>query len=287
MRILVTGARGLLGGEILAGLRTRGHDFVGLSHGELDIVQQDAVEAALTRYRPEAVIHCAAYTAVDRAESEPERALMVNRDGTLHVARAAQALGAGLMYVSTDYVFDGHKRTPYAPGDEASPLSVYGRTKLEGERAALGAAPGALIVRTSWLYGGAKGFVPAILRRARAGERLRVVDDQRGRPSLAAHAAAAMLGLLERGARGVWHVAGGGDCTWLELAREALRLARLDVEVEATSSEEFGSPARRPAYSVLDLSATETMLGRVMPHWRDGLAAYMHERTMETPEVAR
>jgi dTDP-4-dehydrorhamnose reductase len=278
MRLLVTGAAGLLGSHVVAEARARGHAVAGLSHADLDVVDFDTVERVVGAHRPDAVFHCAGYTAVDRAESEPEKARAVNVDGTRHVACAATNVGAAFVTVSTDYVFDGRKRTPYVPDDEVGPLSVYGRSKLEGDRAAFEAAPSALVVRTSWLYGGENGFVPAILRRAERGEALRVVDDQRGRPTWAPHAAAAMLDLLERGASGVWHVAGGGECTWLELAREAIRLRGLDVTVAPISTADFGSPARRPAYSVLDLSATESFLGRSMTHWREALAAYVRER---------
>ncbi|MBM4184062.1 MAG: dTDP-4-dehydrorhamnose reductase [Gemmatimonadetes bacterium] len=287
MRILVTGAGGLLGRAVVADARGRGHEVEAVSHPELDVVDEQAVERALARSRPDAVFHCAAYTAVDRAESEPDEARAVNVEGTRHVARAASGVGAQLLSVSTDYVFDGRKRTPYLPDDDVGPLSVYGRTKLDGERAALAAAPSALVVRTSWLYGDESGFVPAILRRASRGERLRVVDDQGGRPTWAPHAAAAMLDLLERRARGIWHVAGGGECTRLELAREALQLARLGTPIEAISTVDFGSPARRPAYSVLDLTATETLLGRPMTHWRDALATYLRSRSGHAAEGSR
>ena len=279
MRLLVTGAGGLLGSQVVAEAASRGHAVVGLPRADLDVVDADAVRRACERHRPDAVFHCAAYTAVDRAESEPDKAHAVNRDGTLNVARAATGVGATILMVSTDYVFDGRKTVPYTPQDQVGPLSVYGRTKLEAEQAALGAAPSALVVRTSWLYGGDSGFVPAILRRAERGEALRVVDDQRGRPTWAPDAATAMLDLLGRGARGVWHVAGGGECTWFELAREAVRLGGAEVPIEATTTAAFGSPAQRPAYSVLDLGATEALLGRPMRHWRDALATYVSRRT--------
>jgi dTDP-4-dehydrorhamnose reductase len=272
MRILVTGGAGLLGREVVAAARARGHDVVGLDRIALDVTDDAHVRRTVSGHPPDAVVHCAAYTAVDRAETEPDLARGVNCDGARNVARAAAECGARILYVSTDYVFDGQKRSPYLPGDPTGPLSIYGSTKLEGEHAVSEAASGALVVRTSWLYGQTSGLVPAILRRAEKGERLRVVDDQRGRPTWAPQAASAMLDLLERGARGVWHVAGGGECTWLELAREAVRLRGLSAPIEAISTSEFGAPARRPAYSVLDLSATEALLGRVMTDWRSALA---------------
>lgn len=278
MKLLVTGAGGLLGRAVVADARTRGQDVTALDHAGLDVTDERAVRAALRDTRPDGVLHCAAYTAVDRAEVEPERAATVNRDGARNVAGASAEVGAVPVYVSTDYVFDGAKRAPYLPDDETGPRSVYGRTKLEGERATVVAAPDHLVVRTSWLYGDDNGFVPAILRRARAGQALRVVEDQTGRPTWAPQAAEAILDLLEGGARGVWHVAGGGTCTWLELAREALDQAGLDCPVEAISTAEFGAAAPRPAYSVLDLTATEHRLGREMAHWRTALTSYLESR---------
>jgi dTDP-4-dehydrorhamnose reductase len=236
------------------------------------------VRETLAGERPDAVVHCAAYNAVDQAEAEPEVACVVNRDGARNVAAASAEIGCVPVYISTDYVFDGEKGSPYLPGDPAAPLSVYGRTKLWGEQVTTEAAPEHLIVRTSWLYGDDKGFVPAVLRRAEAGQGLRVVDDQRGRPTWAPEAAAALLDLLDRGARGVWHVSGGGTCSWLELAREALHRAGLRHEVTAISTAEYGAAAARPPVSLLDLTATEQLLGRQMTDWRESLSRFLENR---------
>jgi dTDP-4-dehydrorhamnose reductase len=278
MRILVTGAAGLLGSAVERQGLERAHDVTGLTRARLDVTEGPSVRRVVLDHRPEVVVHCAAYTAVDRAEREPALARLVNRDGGRHVAEAAAESGAAVVYVSTDYVFDGRERVPYRPDDRPNPLSTYGRTKLEGEEATAESAPEHLIVRTSWLYGSGRGFVPAILRRARAGEALRVVDDQQGRPTWAPSAAEAILDLVESGARGIWHVAGGGTCTWLELAREAIRQAGLDRPVERVTTEGFGAAAPRPRYSVLDLDATERLLGRAMTHWREDLSRFLGER---------
>jgi len=278
MRILIAGAGGLLGGALVAEARQRGSDVVALCHGELDVTDPVAVAEALSAAAPDVVVNCAGYTSVDRAEAEPELARRVNRDGARNVATASAAAGAVPVYISTDYVFDGTVRTPYRPDHPTSPLGVYGATKLEGERATAEAAFEHLIVRTSWLYGGDNGFVPAILRGAEAGQSLRVVGDQEGRPTWAPHAASALLDLVERGARGIHHVAGGGSCAWLELAREAVRLAGLQVPIQEVTTKEFGAPAPRPPYSVLDLTDTEAVLGRAMPDWREGLAGFMERR---------
>jgi len=278
MKVLVTGAGGLLGSTLVTEARRRGHDVVAFDRAGLDVRDADSVATAVSAAAPDVVINCAAYTAVDRAESEPDLARRINRDGALNVASACAYVGALPVYVSTDYVFDGAVHTPYRPDAPPSPLGVYGLTKLEGECATAEAASENLIVRTSWLYGGQNGFVPAILRRAEAGEPLRVVSDQEGRPTWAPHATAALLDLVERGARGTHHVAGGGTCSWLELARAAVSRAGLRVAIQPVTTKEFGAPAPRPPYSVLDLTSTEALLGRAMPDWREGMVGFLENR---------
>ncbi|MDX1493013.1 MAG: dTDP-4-dehydrorhamnose reductase [Longimicrobiales bacterium] len=300
MKIVVTGAGGLLGSELvglngaeldaIAGAGAAADagelEIVGLSRPELDVTDASEARTVLQELQPDWVIHCAAYTAVDRAEAEPEEAMAVNHGGTVNVTAAAATVGAGLVYISTDYVFDGTKGEPYLPSDPVAPLSVYARTKLAGEEAAL--AAGGVAVRTGWLYGAGGGnFVDAILRRAAAGEGLRVVDDQRGRPTWARNVARGVVELVggspgRAGAgelAGVWHLADGGDATWLELAREAVRRRGLEVEIEGVSTEEWGAAAPRPMDSVLDLSATEARLGRSMMHWKDALETYLASGT--------
>jgi dTDP-4-dehydrorhamnose reductase len=300
--MLVTGAAGLLGSEVVRAAEARGYAVLAAGRGDLDVTDREAVremllgageagagDAGSTNGAPPGftdVVHCAAYTAVDHAEEEPELAARVNVDGTRHVAEAAAGAGARFVSVSTDYVFDGEARSPYAPDAPVAPLSVYGRTKLEGERVALASQPGALVIRTSWLYGaGGRNFVSAMVERGReragsAGgqvEPLRVVDDQRGRPTWARNTAEGLLDLLERRARGVWHVADGGEATWLELAREAYRLCGVPTPLDPVSTEEWGAPAPRPRYSVLDVAGTEALLGRPRIHWREALKRYLTE----------
>lgn len=292
-RLLVTGAEGLLGSEVTAAAARRGYVVEGAGRADLDVTDEEAVRARLVDRSPEErhelVIHCAAYTAVDGAEEEPERASRVNRDGTAHVARAAADGGAWFIYPSTDYVFDGERATPYLPETPPAPRSVYGRTKLEGERVTLASAPEALVARTSWLYGaGGRNFVTAMLERGRAMARedgagpegaagLRVVDDQRGRPTWARNTAEGILDLFERRVRGVWHVADGGEATWLDLARETFRLCGVEVPIGPVSTAEWGAPAPRPAYSVLDVAGTEALLGRARMDWRDALRRFLTE----------
>lgn len=277
MRYLVTGAGGILGTELRHLAAVRGLDLIGLDRSDLDVTDADAVVDAVEGARPDVVIHAAAYTAVDRAESEPERARRVNVDGSAHVAAAAARAGATVVYVSTDFVFDGRAERPYRPDDPTGPAGVYGRTKLAGEDAVRGAAAEHLVVRTSWVYGrGGRNFVDAILERARTGQALRVVQDQRGRPTWAANLARGLVDLAVSGARGTWHLTDGGPVTtWYGLAAEALRLAGLEVPLAGVSTEEWGAPAPRPAYSALDVRATEERLGRAMPPWPEALAAYL------------
>jgi dTDP-4-dehydrorhamnose reductase len=212
---------------------------------------------------PDLVLHAAAWTDVDGAEAEPQDAASVNVGGTSHAAE----LGAPLVYFSTDYVFDGRKRTPYVESDGANPLSVYGRTKLHGE-AAVGER--AWIVRSSWLFGPTgTNFVRTILRLAKERDELTVVDDQRGCPTYVGHLAAAVPELVEL-PYGVWHVAADGECTWCEFAREIVRAAGLSCTVRPISTGDLRRPAPRPAYSVL---RSEKPQAPRLPHWREGLQA--------------
>lgn len=288
MKILLTGASGILG---TAFRRLAADDpapepglpeppfapeLVALGREELDVTDAAAVEEAVTAHTPEAVVHCAAYTAVDQAESEPLAARAVNVEGTAHVARAAAAVGAVMVYPSTDFVFDGEGDRPWRPDDPTGPLGVYGRTKLDGEEAVRAVGEDHLVVRTSWVYGaGGRNFVDAILERARSGAPLRIVADQTGRPTWARNLAVGILELLEREARGVWHVADAGAVTWHAFATRFLEMAGVDASPEGVSTEAFGAAAPRPRYSVLDTTATEELLGRPMPTWEDSVARYL------------
>ncbi len=277
VKILVTGAGGLLGTEMV-GLGSRRADVavVGLSRSDLDVVDASQVEATVRSHRPDVIVHAAAHTGVDAAESHREEAERVNVKGTQNVARAAREVGALLVYPSTDFVFDGTADRPYRPDDPTGPLNVYGRTKLEGERVAADVCAQHLVVRTSWVYGaGGRNFVDAILARARAGHALRVVSDQCGSPTWARNLAEGIVDLVDGGARGVFHFTDEGGVSWLEVAEEVLRLRRLDVRVEAVSSAEWGAPAQRPRYSVLDTGSAEVVLGRRMMPWRESVARYL------------
>lgn len=276
MKVLVTGARGMLAHALVPLLRERGHRAVALDRAELDVTDPDAVDRVVAAERPQAVVQCAAYTAVDRAEEDEAEAVRVNAVAAEHVARACDRVGAAFVYPSTDYVFPGSATIPYRPTDPTDPVNAYGRSKLQGERAALRARH-ALVVRTSWLYGeGGAHFVDTILRLARERGSVRVVDDQWGRPTWTGTLAGVLVSLMETGAQGIFHATDGGEPTsWFGFAREIVALGEPGAGVVPVGSGEFLRPARRPAYSVLDCSSTEEWTGRALPAWRDSLARYL------------
>ncbi|MCH7564368.1 MAG: dTDP-4-dehydrorhamnose reductase [Gemmatimonadetes bacterium] len=276
MKILVTGAGGLLGSAVVSEGGRRGHDMHPFQRQTLDVTDKVAVSAAVAECAPGTVIHCAAYTNVDLAESERDVAVAVNRDGTENVARAAASAGALMVYISTDFVFDGRSERPYTPDDPPNPINHYGRSKLAGEEVVRQAGGAWTIVRGGWFYGeGGRDFVDVILERARAGRPLRVVDDQVGVPSWTGSVAPALLDLIEKSATGVLHLCDRGEVTRVDWARAALTLAGVDLEVEPVSSEAFAAPAERPAYSVLNGEAAEAILGRAMAEWSESLRTYL------------
>lgn len=295
MRIMVTGAGGMLGHALVPRLEAAGHAVTAVRHPQdagpmpepyapglqretlpIDITEGDALLAAAAEARPDWLVHLAAWTDVDGCEADPDRAFAVNELGSRNAARAAVSVNAPVLAMSTDYVFDGTGSAPRREDDAVAPLGVYGRSKLAGELAVRGENPRAMVVRTSWLYGrGGKNFVDTILARARAGQPLAVVNDQRGGPTWTGDLADGLLALIERGGSGTFHVTGSGECTWHELAVAACELADVPARVAPISSAELGRPAPRPAYSVLDNTRFEHVTGRRMPHWRDALGRYL------------
>lgn len=274
MRLLVTGAAGMLGRDVVSGATAAGHELTALGRAELDITDAGAVEAAVRDARPDAVINCAAWTDVDGAEGDPDEAFAVNAAGAGNVARAAAAAGAWIVHVSTDYVFSGEKRSPYLESDPTGPGSQYGLGKLAGEVAVAEAAPKQhTTVRSSWLFGaGGRCFPATILRAGAERDQLTVVDDQVGCPTFTVHLAHALLALAEDPIPGTMHVAGGGQCSWYELSREIAHLAGLPCEVVPGTTAELGRPAPRPAYSVL---GTERAGTPRLPDWHEGLQAFL------------
>jgi dTDP-4-dehydrorhamnose reductase len=273
MRILVTGAVGMLGLDVADA--AVGHDLCALSRAELDITDAAAVDAAVARYAPDAVVNCAAWTDVDGAESAADAALAVNGAGAGNLARAAAAAGAWTVHVSSDYVFDGFKVSPYVESDATGPSSSYGRSKLAGELEVAEMAPAAhTIVRSSWLFGtGGKCFPKTILRLAADREQLTVVDDQVGCPTFTGHLAVALTELGRERVPGIVHIAGAGACSWHGFAREIVSSAGLECEVLPGKTEDLDRPAPRPAYSVLGTERGPAV--PLLPDWREGLRAFM------------
>ncbi len=275
MRFVITGAAGMLGQDAVAAARSAGHEVLALPRAELDISSRAAVEDALGAARADVVVNCAAWTNVDGAETSPEEALAINGAGAGNVARAAAASGAWTIHVSSDYVFDGSKRSPYVESDVVGPVSSYGRSKLAGEREVEAEAPGRhTIVRSSWLFGAFGPCFPAtILRLAAERDELMVVDDQVGCPTFTGHLARALVKLATSRPLGVVHVAGGGDCSWYQFAREIVAGAGVSCEVRPCSTAEMPRPARRPAYSVLRSERGDE--APALAEWREGLVDYV------------
>lgn len=286
MRILVTGANGILGRALRE--RLAGADTLYLwGREEADVADESAVRAAARRLDFDTVIHAAAYTNVDGAQSEPDLAMAVNRDGTRHVAALARERGAVFVYVSSDYVFDGTKGTPYVEEDPPRPLSVYGASKLAGEGAALDSGAPCLVVRTSWLFGpGGKNFVDTIAAKALRGEPLQVVDDQRGSPTYARDLAHGIEILLRRGALGIVHVTNTGETTWHGLAVEIARTLGSPVSVAPVSTARLARPAPRPAASVLSGARYTALAGAPLPSWEDAVHRHLADRPSRQGEAA-
>jgi len=255
----------MLGQDVMRALGERG---VGFTHAELDVTDAAAVRDALAGAT---VINCAANTDVDGAEADPSAAQAINVEGARNVAESA----ARAIYISSDYVFDGTKQTPYVESDPVNPISRYGRTKLDGERATLTASPHSVVVRTAWLFGsGGENFVTTMLALGEERGEVRVVDDQVGCPTFTGHLAEALVALAEGHEHGFLHVAGAGACSWFEFARAIFERAGMDVEARPCTTEEFPRPAARPANSAL----VSERGAPVLPSWQDGLDAYLGVR---------
>jgi dTDP-4-dehydrorhamnose reductase len=285
MRITVFGATGLLGKALVP--KFQDEQLTALSSKDADLRHAPEVDRVVRSAAPDWVILAAAYTDVDGCESNRDLAFSVNRDGALHVARAARDAGSRLIFLSSDYVFDGRKPSPYEAGDHRNPTSVYGESKAQAEERLLEIMPEAVIVRTSWLFGtGGKCFPATILKLAATRPELNVVNDQRGSPTLTDDLASALLQLCKKNARGIVHVTNSGDCTWYEFAKEIVKLSGFDTKVKPVTTAEFPRPARRPAYSVLS-PATRIAYGIEMPEWQDAVRRYLVEIAVTGSQPAR
>ena len=276
MRVTIFGATGLLGKALMR--EWKEDEVTGFGSADGDIRDAEQVLRLVRRSRPDSIILAAAYTDVDGCETNRELAVNVNCRGAVNVAQAAKQQGARLLFLSTDYVFDGAKTTPYATGDPRSPHTVYGQSKAEAETQLEQILPHCCIVRTSWLFGaGGKCFPDTILKLAATRPRLEVVGDQRGSPTYAVDLARVLIQLCRQGASGVVHVTNRGQCSWYEFAREIVTRAGLDTIVRETTSDKFVRPAERPKYSVLSPESLEKR-GIAMPDWQNALGRYLAER---------
>ena len=276
--VLLLGHKGMLGRAFCELFEREGIAYRGLDLPELDITDAEQVRGLIAP-GVEAVINCAAYTNVDGAEDDEQTALRINGDGAANLAKACAEAAVPLVHYSTDYVFDGQASEPYAVDAPFDPINAYGRTKAAGERAIREAGGPHLILRTSWLYAPwGNNFVLTMVKLTGSKETLSVVNDQRGRPTSAEHLAALTWQLLEGGARGTLHGTDGGECTWFEFTQAINELCGHPCDVQPCSSDAFPRPAKRPAYSVLDIAPTEAIVGS-LPHWRQNLAAVLKKRS--------
>jgi dTDP-4-dehydrorhamnose reductase len=273
----------MLGLDVLRAGERAGHELLGMARAELDVSDERSVARAFAQAQPQAVLNCAAWTDVDGAESRPEEAHAVNARGAGNLAAAAAAAGIPLVHVSTDYVFDGQAPRDragapraYLESDPTGPRSVYGQSKLAGERLVLDASPRHTVARSSWLFGtGGRNFADTMLRLAGERETVDVVTDQVGSPTWTGHLAPALLGLLERDVRGLVHLAGGGHVSWNGFAREIFRQAERDCAVRDATTAAMPRPAPRPAWSALESERDDVL---ALPPWQDGLAGYLAAR---------
>jgi len=278
MRVLLTGVSGQLGCDAAKTLTARGVPFLGVSSKELDITDRDAVLRIFREYRPDAVLHCAAYTQVDLAEDEAERCMSVNAGGTRFIAEGCRGTGAKLLYVSTDYVFPGTGNKPWETDDPTGPLNVYGHSKLAGETAVQELVERFFIVRTSWVIGEhGNNFVRTMLRLSGTHNVLHVVDDQIGSPTFTADLAPLLCSMLETEQYGVYHASNEGFCSWAELAEAVFRMAGRHVTVERVSTEEYGARAVRPKNSRLCKSSLDKGGFSRLPGWEASLARLLEK----------
>lgn len=274
--VLVTGAGGMLAADLVPALEAAGHQVTACGRDRLDVTDPAQARAVIGAARPAVVLHCAAYTNVDGAEADPAQAFRVNQNGARHVAEACREAGAAMVYVSTDYVFDGTATQPYRPEDPPNPVGAYGASKLAGEQAVRDTLDAHYIVRTSWLYGhGGRNFVDTMRKLGREKPELAVVDDQLGSPTWTVPLAEAITRLIATARYGTYHVTGQGTCTWCGLTREIMAREGLTTPVKPLTTAELGRPAPRPAYSVLDNSALLAAGVPLLPLWQESLAAYL------------
>lgn len=275
MKLIVTGANGQLGKDVVQLAKQRGFEVYGFGRDEMDVTSLDQVRTHVQTIQPDVIIHCAAYTKVDLAEDEVEQAYRVNANGSRNVAISAEEIGAKVCYISTDYVFDGTSTVPYQEYDQTNPLSIYGKSKLAGEELTKTLSSRYFIVRTSWVYGKeGNNFVKAMLRLAKERDQLSVVNDQIGSPTYTVHLANFLLQLVITENYGIYHASNTGSCSWYEFAKAIFKQANIDVIVNPITTDQFPAKAKRPKFSLLDHVAIRTNGFDLLPHWHEGLKEY-------------
>lgn len=278
MRVLVTGVKGQLGHDVMNELSKRGYQGIGVDVDEMDITDRAAVERVLKEVQPDKVVHCAAWTAVDDAEDKVELCRRVNAEGTENIAVMCRELDVPMIYLSTDYVFDGEGTRPWEPDDERHPLNVYGQTKYEGEIAVEKNLDKYFIVRIAWVFGvNGKNFIKTMLRLSETHDTLTVVDDQVGSPTYTYDLARLLVDMLETEKYGRYHATNEGLCSWCEFAREIFRQAGRNVNVIPVSSEEYPAKAKRPHNSRMSKDKLKEMGFEPLPSWQDALSRYLKE----------
>lgn len=278
MRVLVTGVKGQLGFDVVNELNKRNIEAVGVDIDEMDITDAASVDKVITDAKVDAVIHCAAYTAVDAAEDNEEVCRKVNVDGTQNIANICKKLNIKMMYISTDYVFNGTGTTPWKPDDEREPLNVYGVTKYQGELAVQNTIDKFFIVRIAWVFGiNGKNFIKTMLNLAQTHDKLTVVNDQFGSPTYTYDLAVLLVDMIQTEKYGIYHATNEGICTWYEFACEIFKQAGVKIEVEPVSSAMFPTKAKRPENSRMDKGKLEEQGFHKLPTWQDAVARYVKE----------
>lgn len=278
MKVLVTGVRGQLGYDVVNELEKRGLEAIGVDIQEMDITDEASVNSVIGEAAPDAVIHCAAYTAVDAAEDNIEICRKVNADGTQNIANMCKKLDIPMIYISTDYVFDGQGERPWLPDDERAPLNVYGQTKYEGEIAVQNTLDKYFIVRIAWVFGvNGKNFIKTMLNLGKTREHLTVVNDQFGSPTYTYDLARLLVDMIQTDKYGIYHATNEGICTWYEFACEIFKQAGLNVSVAPVTADQYPAKAKRPSNSRMSKDKLEENGFEKLPTWQDALKRYLKE----------
>ena len=278
MKVLVTGVKGQLGYDVVNELEKRGHEAVGVDIQEMDITDANSVDQVIGEAAPDAVIHCAAYTAVDAAEDNVEICRKVNADGTQNIANKCKQLDIPMIYISTDYVFDGQGERPWLPDDDRAPLNVYGQTKYEGELAVQNTLDKYFIVRIAWVFGvNGKNFIKTMLNLGKTRDSLTVVNDQFGSPTYTYDLAKLLVDMVQTDKYGIYHATNEGICTWYEFACEIFKQAGLNVNVAPVTADQYPAKAKRPSNSRMSKDKLEENGFERLPSWQDALGRYLKE----------